>query len=133
MTLRDQGSPSDVHVFHSVAATVRALAQAGRVVMVGVGSGHITLNMPGGVHIRVVADLEYRIRTMMKLLGAGRARAAAEVKRRDENRAAFFKKFFPDSPLTADRFTMTLNASLMSEKQMVEAVVAVLTTRLRGK
>ena len=132
LTLRDKGSPSDLRVFHSVAATVRALAQAGRVVMVGVGSGQITLNMTGGVHVRLVAELEFRIRTMMKLLGASRERAAAEVKRRDENRAAFFKRFFPDSPLTAERFTMTMNASMLSEKQMVEAVVAVLTTPPAG-
>jgi hypothetical protein len=132
ITLRDDATPSDVRVFHSVAATVRALAQAGRVVMVGVGSGQITANMAGGIHIRLVADFRYRVRFMMRLFNLSATAAEAEVKRRDAARAMFFRRFFPETALTPERFTMTMNASALSEGQMVAAIVAALTTPPAG-
>ena len=129
LSLRDDPTPSEVRVFHSIAATVRALAQAGRVVMVGCGAGFITGNMPGGIHIRLVAEWDFRVRYMARLLNISQEKAAREVHHRDTNRTAFFKRFFPDTPLDPERFTMTLKSSSLTEDQMVSAIVAVLSTR----
>lgn len=129
ITLRDDPTPSEVRVFHSVAATVRALAQAGRVVMVGCGAGYIAGNMPGGVHVRLVADFQFRVRYMARLLNLPDEKAAEEVRRRDANRAAFFKRFFPQRPIRPEEFTLTFNSGCLSEEEMVAAILAVLTTR----
>lgn len=128
-SLRDHSTPSEIRVFHSVAATVRALAQAGRVVMVGCGSGFIAGNMPGGLHIRLVAEWNFRVNYMARFLNISQEKAAREVHQRDASRTAFFKRFFPDAPLDPEHFTITFKASSLTEEQMVAAIAAVLSTR----
>jgi len=123
MSMRDDASPSEMKVFHKVCATVRALAQAGRVVLVGCGAGFISTGMPGGVHVRLVAPFERRVAMMGRLMNISLDAAATEVRRRDWNRQAFFARYWPGRPLNAEQFTMTLNSAQMSEEQMVTAVM----------
>ena len=99
--------------------------------MVGVGSGLITANMPGGIHVRLVADFDYRARTLARLLDVPLNTAAAEVRRRDTARAAFHRRFFPDTALTPERFTVTLNASMLTEAQMVASLIPLLRNALK--
>ncbi len=124
MSMCDDASPSEMTVFHKVCATVRALAQAGRVILVGCGAGFIAADMPGGVHVRLVAPFERRVAMMARLLGSSREAAAAEVRRRDWNRQSFFARYWPGRPLNAEQFTMTLNSAEMTEEQMATAVMA---------
>src|SRR5687768_787505 len=56
----------ELTVYHRVAATIRALAQLGRVVIVGRGGVCITRNMPGGAHVRLVAPPKDRVAFMMR-------------------------------------------------------------------
>jgi len=116
-------NPSEIEIFHRVASTVRALAQAGRVILVGCGSSFITHKMPGGAALRLVARFEHRVATMSRLLGLPLDQAAAEVHRLDRNRADFYKRYWPERPLTSEQFALTLNSSLLSEEQMVECVL----------
>src|SRR5688572_1119723 len=71
--------PDEFKVYHSVAVTIRALAEMGRVVVVGRGGAFITRDLPGGVHIRLVAPIDYRIETMARHLNVTPAAAAAIV------------------------------------------------------
>lgn len=123
LSLRDRGNPSDLQIFHRVAATVRALAQAGRVVLVGCGAGFIAANMPGGIHIRLVARFEHRVITISRLMSLPLDQAAARVRDMDRNRIAFYKRFFPEKQLMAEEFAMTLNSSQLGEEQMVAAIL----------
>ena len=53
--------PDELNVYHRVAATTRLLAEMGRVVIVGRGGAFITRNLLGGIHLRLVAPLEFRV------------------------------------------------------------------------
>ena len=53
--------PDELKVYHRVAATTRLLAEMGRVVIVGRGGAFITRNLLGGIHLRLVAPLEFRV------------------------------------------------------------------------
>ncbi len=70
------GDYDAMRVYRRVAATIRALAQAGHVVIVGRGSGFITRNMAGGIHLRLVAPLEHRICIIERTLNITRQQAA---------------------------------------------------------
>jgi cytidylate kinase len=116
-------SPSELHVFRRVVQTVRALARAGRVIMVGLGCVLITRDMPWGVHVRLVAPLEWRIKNLARLKNISEKEAREAVVVRDRDREAYLAKFWPEQqPLRPDLFHLTLNSSQMSELEMTEAV-----------
>lgn len=125
-SLADRKVPSEMKVFRFVASTIRALAQAGRVVLVGRGGVMITQDMPGGVHVRMVAPLEYRINNMMRVNDESREAARARIERLDQERAAFYKHYWPDQPLDPERFTLILNSSRLTEDQIVAMLASLL-------
>ena len=67
-------------VYRRVASTIRALAGAGRAVIVGRGGAFITADLAAGIHVRIVAPAEFRVREMARRLGIS-ADAAADVVR----------------------------------------------------
>src|SRR5690606_13305857 len=79
-------TPSEETVVRNVFTTVRALAQAGRVVIVGMGTMLITRRMRGGVHVRLIAPFEARVRAYAQRNGLPLAEAEAEVRRLEKSR-----------------------------------------------
>lgn len=114
---------TESQVYRRVAETIRGLAQGGRVVIVGRGGMLITHNMPRGVHIQVVAPFEYRVEQMARTLDCDHKHAASEVRRIDQNRMSFYKRYWPDIPLSPSVFTATFNSAAISEERMVDAVL----------
>ena len=72
-SLSSADRPSDFKVYRRVAMTIRALAHAGRAVIVGRGGVFITAGLPGGFHVRLVAPIDFRVRRMAELREAGLA------------------------------------------------------------
>ena len=54
----------EFQVYRRVAHTVRGLARAGRAIIVGRGGVYATVDLPTGVHVRLVAPLQDRVRHM---------------------------------------------------------------------
>ena len=122
---------TESEVYRRVAETIRGLAQGGRAVIVGRAGALITQNMPRGVHIQIVAPFEYRVEQTARALNCDRKRAVTEVSRIDQNRASFYKRYWPNTPLSASIFTVTFNSAAIDEQAMVDAVVP-LIPGLRG-
>jgi cytidylate kinase len=118
--------PSDVAIYHRVAKTVWALAQAGRVVIVGRGGVFLTEGLPGGVHIRLVASFEHRVQRYAEAEGIDLRQAERKVRELENRRAAFYRRFWPKRPLEPETFTATFNTGKLSDEQIVEAIVAML-------
>lgn len=114
---------TESEVYRRVAETIRGLAHGGRAVIVGRGGTLITQNMPRGVHIQIVAPFEYRVEQMARMLDGDTKHAANEVRRIDQNRASFYKRYWPDSPLSPSLFTATFNSAAISEQTMVDAIL----------
>jgi hypothetical protein len=111
-------------VFRRVAATIRALAELGRVVIVGRGSAFVTADMPGGVHVRLVAPQDRRIDRAARSMAVSPAIAADWVRDTDAAREAFYRRHFPGRPLTPENFTATFNTAAESNDRLVDAAVA---------
>lgn len=118
------GRPSEITLYHRVAATVRALAQQGRAIIVGRGGVFVTRGMAGGVHVYLVAPLDCRVQRMAQMWNVDRAAAAKRVGEIDKNRGDFFKRYFPGALLTPETFHLTLNTAAMPEQNLVAAVIA---------
>jgi cytidylate kinase len=129
-------SPSDAaahtdefHVYKRTCAAIRALANTGHTVIVGQGGRYVAADLPGGIHIRLVAPLEHRIRYIAKKNAIAFHEAAAQVEELDRNRARFFARYWPGKTLTPETFTMTLNAEAMSVNEMVDCVLPLVLAR----
>jgi hypothetical protein len=123
-----QAYPDELTVYHRVAMTIRALAEMGRVVIVGRGAVFVTRDLPRGVHVRLVAPVEFRVAATARTLGISPEAAGDWVKEKDRSREAFYRRHWPKRPLLPESFTMTLNTGVLSIPQQRDAVLAVLLT-----
>ncbi|MGE5609410.1 MAG: AAA family ATPase [Bacillota bacterium] len=107
-------------IYARVAETIRAMARAGRVIIVGRGGVFVTRHMPAGIHVRLVAPLEYRIAFMAKLRSISSEAAVAYVKEVDHNRRAFFERHWPGESLKSEAFTLTMNSAAIPMPAMID-------------
>jgi len=116
----------DREVFRKVAATARALAVTGRVILVGRGGVYATSDLPTGIHVRLIAPLDSRIAFMTGELKLSPRQAAAEVKRMDEFRDAFHRRCCTGKASMAEMFTITFNSAKLTNGEMAACVVPLL-------
>jgi cytidylate kinase len=133
-SLTVSGAPVDeLTVFRRVAATIRALAEVGRVVIVGRGAAFVTADMPGGTHVRLVAPVEDRVRRTAQSTGTTGEAAAEWVRDTDAARLAFYRRHFPDRLLTPESFTATFNTAAASADRVAGAVIALMPAAARAR
>lgn len=118
--------PDDFRIYRRVAQSIRALVEHGRVIIVGRGGMRVTRDMPGGLHIRLVAPRQHRIGAVAARFGIPKARAAAEVRSLDHGRDDFYRHFFPELALTPEHFSVTFNTTAVSEGQVLSAIIALI-------
>ena len=108
--------------------TIHSIARLGGVVVVGRGANFIV--EPGvGVHLRVVAPLEERVRHLMQWGSLTADAAAREIKEVDEERAKFVRRLFHRSVDDPVAYDMIINESGHS----LETLVALATTVVEEK
>ena len=119
----DAADLDEFQVYRRVAHAVRGLARAGRAIIVGRGGVYATADLPGGVHVRLVAPLQDRVTQMAGVLGVSEEEAAAEVRRLDRHRETFHRRYWHDRALLPEIFTLTLNTAALGDQQMVDCVL----------
>lgn len=109
--------------------TISSMARLGGVVVVGRGANFI-IGPAAGVHLRVVAPLDERVRHLMEVGGLSLEAATREIETVDREREKFIHKLFHrpvDDPLAYD---MILNESGRSLDAMVRIATAVVREKL---
>jgi hypothetical protein len=107
-----------------MAETIRRLAKAGNVVIVGRGGNFLTADIPLSLHVRLVGAESCRVRHFARRSGLDHAAAAAEVARIDRARKRFIKSRFKkdiDDPLGYD---LVLNTDEFDDGQAVAVILA---------
>ena len=116
--------PSIWSLEQQVAQAIVQFAHVGRIIFVGRAAALLTQSLPGGFHVRLVADKETRVRRMMNLNGMSASEAEAQIERLDHGRRRFVRSHFArdiDDPHTydlvinTDRITPATAASLVIE------------------
>jgi len=120
------GPPEELAVYRRVATTIRALAQGGNAIIIGRGAVHITANIKGGVHVRVVAPWGYRVWRLAAELNISRDEAAARIKELEHEREIFYRRYWQHQPPTPELFSITLNATAADEERLAECVLPLL-------
>ncbi len=104
--------------------TVRSIAALGGAVVVGRGA-NLVVGLEHGVHVRIIAPREERIRNLAHRKTLTAAEAAREVRRVDAERAKFVRKPFGrsvDDPLAYD---LVVNESGCPLEALVDSVTVV--------
>ena len=112
----------EARIYGRVAATIRALAHAGRVVIVGMGGIFVTRRMSGGLHVRLVAPFEQRVLYTMQYHHIPHEAAAHRVRQLERNRQAFYGRYWPGESLDPADFHLVLNTALLEVAAMVQII-----------
>jgi len=88
------GTPPRDEALVNVFAALRATAARGKVVIVGRGGCCLTSDLPGGVHVRLVASKDSRLRALGRLLDVPEREAGKELEKRDSSRAKLLRSHF---------------------------------------
>jgi hypothetical protein len=123
------GRTDQLVVFHRIRDEVRELARSGHAVLVGHGSVYMTRDLPGGLHVRLIAPLELRISNTAKRLNIPVEQAERLVRRLDRERQAFFHRFWPDRALDMEMFAAMLNIAELDDQRLTDCVMTMLPSR----
>jgi cytidylate kinase len=102
--------------------TIRHLADAGHVILVGRGAGLVTSEMPNVFHVRLVASLPKRIERVQKLEKLSRKEAAKFIAKADRGRGRFAEAHFHGRIDDDLRYHMVLNTDLMPLSDVAELI-----------
>jgi cytidylate kinase len=122
--------PPQDDILHRVGNGIRALARAGKVIIIGRAGACVTSAMPRGIHIRLVAELEDRIDRMAKALHVSEREARELIFIRDAQRARLVHKYFgrnSDDPLLYDT---VWNTSRLSMNEMARQLLELIRTKI---
>ncbi len=109
---------------------VRKLALLGKVIVVGHGGACLTRDLPGGIHLRLVAALPSRIKRMSKLLQVSELRAGEIVHEQDKGRATLIRNFFNKDISNPLLYDMVWNTDCVSVEEIARSVLQL--TKLRS-
>jgi len=95
----------DTRFLSALETVVKDVAETGNAVIMGRASNVMLRDMPKAVHVYVVASQETRVRNRMRVDGTDRETTEKALKETEDQRQAFFRKFFkvdPNNPLLYD-------------------------------
>lgn len=119
--------------FKKTSEIIRMLATLGKVILVGRGAGFVTRGLPSGIHMRLVAPLDKRVRAVSKKYNVSRADARRTILRQDSDRRKMVRTFFSrdiDDPLNYD---IIWNTDTVRPDEITPALIEIIKLRAAKK
>jgi cytidylate kinase len=124
--------PSLWQLEHQVSAAILQLAHVGHVVFVGRGAHVITQSLPCGLHVRLVAPLETRVRRLMAMQGIDLAAAKAFIEKTDLARRRYLQSNFDRDIEDPRTYDLIINTDRISAEGAAHLIVEALRHKLAG-
>ena len=124
------GTPQQYRIQKKIAEVVRLLARLGKVVIIGRAGFHLARNMPGAIHIRLIAPRDYRIQEVAERDHLSPEEAARKIRRIDRERAAFLKNHHHVDLHDLSRFDLVWNMARMPAADIVHGMAELVRRRL---
>ena len=119
---------TDRAIRSSIAKVIRSFAENGRVVIVGRAGMAITRQMPGSLHVRLMAPLEWRISRISEVYSLKRGEAIQTIASKDENRRKFLEYYLGHEFRIHD-FDAVFNCSTCSLEEIADSVILLIRKR----
>ena len=101
--------PPQVAVYRKLAEVVRMLAINGHVVIVGRAGNAITRDMPFGMHVRIIAPMDWKIERIMKLTNISKKDARGLIREKTDDRESFLKEFVKFESRDPHNYDLVIN------------------------
>jgi len=124
------GEPSSMKVFRKCAETIFQLAAHGRVIIIGRASALITSKLSGGLHVRVIAPLQWRVKQVAayeKIESLDEARRY--VMKMDRERGKFAKDFLGKSLKDPTNYDLIVNQQRLGIESIVKLILQIMELR----
>ena len=115
--------PPQVVLVQKTAVTVRSLALRGHAVIMGRGGFAIAHDLPGGVHVRLVAPLEDRVDYTCRMTGESRKAVRKKTERIDKERREFVHAYHGGDSDDPTQFHLVLNTSRLGFARCARIIV----------
>ncbi|AOS45165.1 cytidylate kinase [Lacunisphaera limnophila] len=115
---------------HRVAEAIHKFAQLGRVILSGRAAHLITRDLPGGIHVRLIAPLETRIRRAQAMQAAGREMAANFIQDNDQARARHVRTNFDQDINDPHAYDLVINTAHIPPASAAHLVLQAMLDRV---
>ena len=120
--------PTDIEIKKSVAEIVQYLGHLGRFLIVGRGGAVLTSYIRNSLHIQLYASLEWRTKRVMEAQGVDKAEAGQIIQAVDQERL-YLRNFYSGEYVDRGTFDVMFNCETMSEEEICESALAILTIK----
>jgi cytidylate kinase len=125
------GSSQDLVVkkmFH----LIRTFAIHGKVIFVGRGSTHLTQDLPLGIHVRLEASMESRIKRMMADFGPDEKKVRQVIEEKDKAKAVLVKTFFNKDVGNPLLYDVQWNTDRVSIDEIAKILIEMIRDKAAG-
>ena len=121
--------PPETRVFRHLARTLCSVAALGQAILVGRGGAAITRKIPTGIHVRLVAPIDWRVENMRNYPDRAAQASVAMVKQADRERESFVQKYLGVNVNDPGLYHLILNNQLLTMEEKVEVIVKLVQER----
>jgi cytidylate kinase len=126
------GRPSEVQVLRHLVRTLCSVAALGEAILIGRGGAVITRKLATGIHVRLIAPLEWRVERLKNNPERAQEANAEFVKKADRERERFTRKYLGADAGDPELYHLILNNQLLSVDQQVEVIATLVRERFRA-
>lgn len=119
---------SDSQVRKKLAEFIESAALRGHVIIVGRAGAIITKRIPKGLHIRLVAPMDWRIQSIMSQQNISRKEAQQWIEETDQRRQRLFEEFSGRS-INDLMFDMVINNAMLDDEEIADLIANLITKR----
>jgi cytidylate kinase len=125
------GTPQQYKIQKKIEEVIRLLARLGKVVIIGRAGFLVARDLPGAIHIRLIASMDYRIQDVMKHDNLSESQAAKKIREIDAERAAFLNSHHHFDIHDLSRFDLVWNLDRIQTPEIVNTMAEMIHLRLQ--
>jgi len=115
--------PPEMRVFNHLATTLCSIAALGQAIIVGRGGAAITQKIPTGIHVCIIAPIDWRIENLRNYPDRASKASMEIVKQADKERESFVKKYLGVDVNDPGLYHLVMNSALVTIEEQVELIV----------
>ncbi len=126
------GGTSQDFVIKKMFHLMRAFALHGKAIFVGHGATLLTRDLPLGIHVRLEASVESRVKRLMRSLNLDAKKAREMVDEKDKAKAELVKTFFSKDVRDTLHYDMLWNTDRVSIEEISKILVEIIRDKAAG-
>ena len=124
------GEPSTIQIFKKCAESIFQLASNGRVILIGRASSLITNKLTGGLHVRIIAPLEWRVKQVAAYENISRLEDSRKlVEKMDKERGKYAKDFLGKNLKDPAHYDLIFNQQTLGVEGIVQLILQAMAVK----